>query len=71
MGLEPGEVADPVRYRDAVVVLKLLSRQPSRYPSFESARAELGQIVQAKRLEKIKGQWLKELRRRTHVEIRL
>ncbi|MBI4700645.1 MAG: peptidylprolyl isomerase [Deltaproteobacteria bacterium] len=71
MKLEPGEVADPVPYRDALVVLTVLSRQPSHYTSIEAARPELLQRLKATELEKAKYKWLKDLRRRTHVDVRL
>ncbi|MEZ4308579.1 MAG: SurA N-terminal domain-containing protein [Polyangiaceae bacterium] len=71
MGLEPGEVSAPVHVGQAVVVLKLLSRQPSRYTGYKEARQEMIQRLQAEIMDKAKKKWLEELRRRTHVETRL
>lgn len=71
MALEPGEVAAPVQVGQAIVVLKLISRQPSRYTSFQEARPEMIQRLQAEVMDKAKKKWLEELRRRTHVETRL
>ena len=68
--LEPGQVSEPIRYRDAYVVLKLVSRQPSRYTTLEAAEREMVQRVKAEQLEQAKTKWLKDLRRRTHWEIR-
>jgi peptidyl-prolyl cis-trans isomerase SurA len=70
-GLEPGEIGEPVLFKDAVVVLKLLSRQPSQFTSFEAAREQLAQVVRADKLEKAKKKWLRDLRKRTHVDVRL
>lgn len=71
MPLEPGEVAAPVQVGQAIVVLKLLSRQPSRYTSYKEARPEMIQRLQAEIMDKAKKKWLEELRRRTHVDVRL
>jgi len=70
MKLTDGEVSDPVVFKDALVVFKLISRQPSRYTSVEDARPEMIQRVKAEQLEKAKAKWLKDLRRRNHVDIR-
>lgn len=71
MAIEPGGVTDPIRVGDAFVVMKLLSRQPSRFTTLEAARPEILQRLQAEILEKAKVKWLDELKRGTHVEIRL
>jgi peptidyl-prolyl cis-trans isomerase SurA len=70
LGLGIGDVSEPFRFKDALVVMKVTNRQPSRYTSFEAAQAEMGQRVQTEKLEKAKQQWLKDLRRRTHVDVR-
>jgi peptidyl-prolyl cis-trans isomerase SurA len=70
LGLGLGEVSEPFRYKDAIVVLRIANRQPSRYTSFEAAQSEMAQRVQAEKLEKAKQKWLKDLRRRTHVDVR-
>jgi peptidyl-prolyl cis-trans isomerase SurA len=69
--LEPGGVTDPVRIGDAIVVLKLMTRQPSRYTNLEAARGEMVQRLQVEILEKAKRKWLDELKRRTHLDVRL
>jgi peptidyl-prolyl cis-trans isomerase SurA len=71
LAVEPGQVTGPMRAGDAFVVLKLLSRQPSRYTTLEAARPEILQRLQSEILLKAKRKWLDELKRRTHVEIRL
>jgi peptidyl-prolyl cis-trans isomerase SurA len=69
--LKPGEVAPPTPAGDAIVILKLVSRQPSRYTTFDAARNEMIQRVQNEIFEKAKRKWLEELKRRTHLEVRL
>jgi peptidyl-prolyl cis-trans isomerase SurA len=71
MTMEPGQVAEPMRAGDAVVVMKLVSRAPSHYTTLEAARDEMIQRAQAEVLDKAKRKWLEELRRRTHLEVRL
>lgn len=69
--LEPGAVSAPMRAGDAIVVMKLLSRQPSRFTSLDAARPEIMQRLQAEILNKAKRKWVEELRRRTHLDVRL
>lgn len=69
--LEPGEVAEPIRIGQAILVMKLLTRQPSRYKTLQEARGEMIQRLQAEILDKAKRKWLEELKRRTHVDVRL
>jgi peptidyl-prolyl cis-trans isomerase SurA len=69
--LEAGDVAAPTRAGDAIVILKLLSRQPSRYTTYEAAKSEMVQRYQAELLERTKRKWLEDLKRRTHLDVRL
>ena len=69
--LDVEEVSDPFRFKDAIVVLTVLSRQTSRYTSLAAVRAEITERVRAEKLQKVKEKWLMDLRRRTHVDIRL
>ena len=71
MPLEPDGVTAPVRYGDALVVVKLLSRQASRFTDLESARPEMMQRLQNELLLREKQAWLEDLKRRMHVDVRL
>jgi peptidyl-prolyl cis-trans isomerase SurA len=71
MQLEPGQVTAPIHAGDALVVLKLLTRQPSRYTSFDAAKDEMMQRIQAEILERAKRKWIEELKQRTHLDVRL
>lgn len=71
LALEPGEVANPVQVPQAFIIMKLISRQPSRYTTFKDARGEMIQRLQAEIMEKAKKKWLEELRHKTHVETRM
>ena len=69
--LEPGELTDPFRFKDAVVVMTIISRQPSRYTSLAASRSEMAERVRAEKLQNLKDKWMEDLRRRTHVDVRL
>jgi len=71
LSIEPGQVAEPVEIGGALVILTLLSRQPSRYTTYEAAKGEMVQRLQAEIVEKAKRKWLEELRARTHLDVRL
>jgi peptidyl-prolyl cis-trans isomerase SurA len=71
LAIEPGEVAGPVRFGDAWVVLKLVERGPSQLPEYEQAKSQLQNRVYSDKMETAKRQWLDSLRKRTHVDIRL
>jgi len=70
LNLAEGQVSEPFRFKDAIIVMRLTNRQPSRYTSFEAAESEMSQRVQTEKLDKAKQKWLKDLRRRTHVDVR-
>lgn len=71
MALEPGQVTEPVEAGGALVILKLVSRQESRYTSYEEAKGEMVQRLQAEILDRAKRKWLEELKGRTHLDVRL
>ncbi len=71
LALEPGEVSEPIVVDRGIVILKLMSRQASRYKSYEDSKDEMVQRLQTEILEKAKRKWLEELNKRTHVEQRL
>ncbi len=71
MGMEPGQVSSPMQVSDAIVIMKLIDRQASRFTSFEEARPEMMQRLQNEVMEKAKRRWLEDMRRRTHLDIRL
>jgi peptidyl-prolyl cis-trans isomerase SurA len=73
MALEPGQVTGPMEVGGgrAIVVMKLLTRQPSRYTTLEAARGEMTQRLQQEIFEKAKRKWLDDLKKRTHLDVRL
>lgn len=71
MPLEPGEITEPFRIGDAILIIGLKSRQPSKYTTFEAAREEMVQRVQNDILAREKDAWIDEMKKRTHIETRL
>jgi len=71
MTLEPGEVSEPITVDRGIVIFRLISRQASRYKSYEEHKDEMVQRLQTEILEKAKRKWLEELNQRTRVEQRL
>jgi peptidyl-prolyl cis-trans isomerase SurA len=71
MPLEPGEITDPIQAGDGIVIIKLITRQKSRYTSFEDARDEMVQRLQNELLQKERDELIEELKRRTHIDLRL
>jgi peptidyl-prolyl cis-trans isomerase SurA len=69
--LEPKQVSEPVEIGGALVILTLLSRQESRYTTYEAAKPEMVQRLQNEILEKAKRKWLEELKNHTHLDVRL
>jgi hypothetical protein len=63
-------VSEPFRFKDALVIMHLKSRQPSRYNSLKASRVEMIERLRGEKLQKVKTRWLKDLRRRTHVDVR-
>jgi peptidyl-prolyl cis-trans isomerase SurA len=71
LALEPGSVTPPIRVGDTWIVMKLVDRAPSTMPAYDEAKPLLQNRVYAEKMEKARRQWLDNLRRRTHVDIRL
>jgi peptidyl-prolyl cis-trans isomerase SurA len=69
--LEMGEVSSPIRFGDRFVILRLEKRDESSLPTFEEARAELGERVYGEKMAKARRRWLEGLRGQTHIEVRL
>lgn len=69
--LEVGQVAEPIRVADAFVIVKLVEREESELPTFDEAKEQLYSRVYMEKMGKARDQWLRSLRSRTHVEVRL
>jgi peptidyl-prolyl cis-trans isomerase SurA len=66
-----GQVSTPFRSGGDFIILKVLERDPSNLPDYESAKAELSERVYMDKMAQARRSWLDNLRRQHHVEIRL
>ncbi|MEM1032474.1 MAG: SurA N-terminal domain-containing protein [Myxococcota bacterium] len=71
LALDRGEVSDPFVFKEALVILTVTQRQPSRYVSFEAVKREMAERVRAEKLQRVKEKWLQDLRKRTFVDVRM
>lgn len=66
-----GQQSPPFRSGGDFVILKVLERDPSNLPDFESAKRELGERVYMDKMAQARRSWLDNLRRQQHVDVRL
>lgn len=69
--LAVGQQSPPFRRGGDFVIVKVLERDPSNLPDFESAKRELGERVYMDKMAQARRSWLDNLRRQQHVDIRL
>jgi peptidyl-prolyl cis-trans isomerase SurA len=69
--LDVGGVSAPFRFKDDLVIIKVVSRDPSQLPALEQAKDELLQRAYGEQMEKARKQWIDELRHATYVDVRL
>jgi peptidyl-prolyl cis-trans isomerase SurA len=70
---KPGSVSDPIPVHtgqdDAIVIL--MNGGESRTPPFEQVKNEMEQQALLEALERARKQWLKDLRRKVYIDVRL
>ncbi len=71
LSLAVGQVSQPFRSGADFVILKVLERDPSNLPDFESAKRDLGERVYMDKMAQARRTWLDNLRRQQHVDVRL
>jgi peptidyl-prolyl cis-trans isomerase SurA len=69
--LDIASVSAPFQYKNDIVILKVIARDPSELPSMDDARDELMQRAYSEQMERARRQWINELRQRTYVDVRL
>jgi peptidyl-prolyl cis-trans isomerase SurA len=69
--LDVSGVSLPFQFKNDIVIIKVVGRDPSELPSMEDARDELMQRAYSEQMERARRQWIAELRQRTYVDIRL
>ena len=69
--LEVSGVSAPFQFKNDLVVLKVVARDPSELPTLEDARDELMQRAYTEQMNRARRQWIDELRHGTYVDVRL
>jgi peptidyl-prolyl cis-trans isomerase SurA len=69
--LAVGQVSQAFRVGGDFVILKVIERDPSNLPDFESAKRELSERVYMDKMAQARRSWLDNLKRQQHVETRL
>lgn len=70
-GLEVGEVSSPFVFGTDFVLLHMAERDPTSLPPLAQAQDEVAGRVFNERRDKAKRQWLDELKKSVHVDVRL
>ncbi|HEX7127785.1 MAG TPA: peptidyl-prolyl cis-trans isomerase [Thermodesulfobacteriota bacterium] len=70
-GLEPGQVSEPVVLDGGVALLQLVTREGGEPRPFEEVRDEIYRKLYDEEFEKAVSQWVKDLRAKAHVEVKL
>jgi peptidyl-prolyl cis-trans isomerase SurA len=71
LALGVGQVSQPFRVGSDFIVLKVVERDASNLPDFDSAKRDLGERVYMDKMAQARRTWLDNLRRQQHVEVRL
>jgi peptidyl-prolyl cis-trans isomerase SurA len=71
MKLDVGGVSAPFRFKNDIVIIKVLSRDSSQLPGLDDVRDEIMQRTYAEQMDKARKQWIEEMRHGTYVDVRL
>jgi peptidyl-prolyl cis-trans isomerase SurA len=71
LALDVGQTSEPIRVGSTWIVLQLIERDDSQIPPYDQAKPQLQARVYSEKMEHSKRQWLRSLRRQTHVDVRL
>ena len=69
--LAVGQVSQVFKVGGDYIILKVLERDPSNLPDFETSKRELSERVYMDKMAQARRVWLDNLRRQQHVEVRL
>jgi parvulin-like peptidyl-prolyl isomerase len=68
--MEPGDVRGPIRTERGWLVLQLVERKAGDMKSFDEVKDQLKKQLYDEQVEKAQQSWLKELRKRAHIDVR-
>ena len=69
--MEPSDVRGPIRTDRGWVVLQLVERKSGDLKPYEEIKEQLRKQLYDQQVEKAQQSWLRELRKKAHVDIRL
>jgi peptidyl-prolyl cis-trans isomerase SurA len=68
--MEPGDVRGPIRTEHGFVVLQMIERKAGDIKPLDEVKEQLRKQLYDQQLEKAQQAWLKELRKKAHVDMR-
>jgi len=69
--LDVGGVSAPFRFKNDIVIIKVVARDTSQLPGLDDVRDEILQRTYAEQMDKARKQWIEEMRHGTYVDVRL
>ena len=69
--MEPGDVRGPIRTERGWVVLQLVERKSGDVKPYEEIKEQLRKQLYDEQVEKAQQSWIRELRKRAHIDTRL
>jgi parvulin-like peptidyl-prolyl isomerase len=69
--MEAGDLRGPIRTDRGWVVLQLVERKSGDLKPYEEIKEQLRKQLYDQQVEKAQQSWIKELRKKAHVEVRL
>ena len=71
LSLADGQVSQPFKSGSDYIIIKVLGRDASNLPDYETAKRELSERVYMDKMAQARRTWLDNLRRQQHVDVRL
>lgn len=71
LSLAVGQLSQAIRSGGDFIIIKVMERDPTNLPDYDSAKRELGERVYMDKMALARRSWLDNLRRQHHVEVRL
>jgi peptidyl-prolyl cis-trans isomerase SurA len=69
--MAPGDIRGPVRTPRGFHILQLVERKSGNLRSFEESKDQIRRTLQDQQTEKAMTRWLRELRKKAHIEMKL
>ena len=69
--MEPGDVRGPIRTERGWVVLQLVERKSGDVKPYEEIKEQLRKQLYDEQVEKAQQSWIRELRKKAHIDVRL